>query len=119
MDEGKLLALFRQVVREEFGEAKAMVIGLEEASRRLDVSIPTLRRMARRGDLLTVLVGKVPKVPMSEIRRIATPKPSMPTIGRPPLGHQAMARLKAGRLKRKNSTLADELAELKAGRKKR
>jgi excisionase family DNA binding protein len=75
-DEGKLLALFRQVVREEFGEAKAMVVSLEEASKRLDVSGQTLRRMVKRGELSTVPVGRTPKVPVSEIRRLCTPSMS-------------------------------------------
>ena len=49
------------------------VLSLRDAAKRLACSERTLRRMVQAGELVTVRVGDTPKVPASEIRRIAQP----------------------------------------------
>lgn len=86
---------------------------LAEAAKRLGVSASTLRRMVQGGELLTVQVGKVPKVPATELARVSTPRrtASMPEAGRP------VSRTVAKALGR--SAEAAKAAALVAARRKR
>lgn len=70
IDEAKLVELFRKVVREEMCREPAQALAMEDAARRLSVSTRTLRRMAHAGELALVVVGRTPKVPLSELERI-------------------------------------------------
>ncbi len=48
-----------------------MAVSLREAARRIDVSLPTLKRMLRRGQLRAVRVGLRRRVvPVLELRRL-------------------------------------------------
>jgi hypothetical protein len=75
--EQKLDLLFAELraMRAEAKAVQQLVVDFETAATILDVSMKTLRRMIARGDLLTVVISKVPKVPLSELRRMTTPKP--------------------------------------------
>lgn len=121
MDEGKLLELMRQVLREELGAQSPLALKMSEAAKRLAVSEQTVRRMVRRGELLVVTVSNKPRVPASEVQRLLTPRRSaaMPEHGQRPVPAKTRARLHAASLARKSSSLEQELAELRAGRKRR
>jgi excisionase family DNA binding protein len=75
-------ARLEQVLEPSPGRA---VYSLAEAAKRLGVSASTLRRMVRSGELLTVPVGKTPKVPATELARVSAPRrtASMPEKVRP------------------------------------
>lgn len=83
-------AALREIVREELRAGLEVaaplpeVVSLKDAAKRLACSERTIRRLARAGQLVLVRVGETPKVPMSELRRIASPhRPAMPELGRP------------------------------------
>lgn len=117
MNEERLLELFRRVVREELQATTAETVDIDEAARRLSVSEPTVRRMIRRGELLAVTISKTPKVPVTEIRRLATPSASMPTYSQRPIGGKALAKFKARSLARRHPrSMEAEIAKLRAGR---
>lgn len=123
MDEGKLLELFRQVVREELGVSTPEMVGFKEAARRLAVSEPTVRRMVTRGEILSVTISKKPKIPISEIKRITTPSASMPELGQRRQSRAVLTRMKAASLSRKRpGSVEAEIAKLhalRAARKKK
>lgn len=125
MDEAKLLELFRRVVREELGGVtrEEGLLTYAAAAKRLSVSVPTLRRMVKSGELLISTASKTPKVPLSEIRRLSTPSASMPTLGQRAPPRASLAKLKAASLSRQrpNSVEAEiaKLHALRAARKKK
>lgn len=53
--------------------APPRALTLDEAGKALAVSTNTIRRMIRDGKLLSVLIGKRPRIPLSEVQRITTP----------------------------------------------
>lgn len=115
MDEERLLALFRQAVREELGATRLpTMLTLKQAARELSVSVPTINRMVRCGQLVTVPVSKKPRVPSSEISRFSASRPA--NLPRPGVPLKVRRRLKAQSLKR---SAQDELAALRELRKKR
>lgn len=86
-------------MRDELAQLRAVVetlttppemVSYERAAQILDVKIPTIRRLVREGELLAVVIRKRPKIPMSEIRRIATPKPAYREERRSGRGRGAM-----------------------------
>lgn len=72
----KLVAAVRRVVREEWQVKTASAVTFEEAARRLSCSAKHIGRMVKSGQLAAVLVGSLRRIPVAEIVRITTPKPS-------------------------------------------
>ena len=112
MNEGELLALLRQVVREELGAQAPSALKMADAAKRLAVSEQTVRRMIRRGELLVVMVSDKPRVPVSEVQRLLTPRrsPAMPEHGQRPVPAKVRARLSAKSMKRKAVSTEGEAA---------
>ena len=50
-----------------------LVLSFEEAAERLGVSVRTMRRMVKCGDVLTVEIHGTRKVPVSELERLIVP----------------------------------------------
>ncbi|GMV19052.1 MAG: hypothetical protein AMXMBFR56_72760 [Polyangiaceae bacterium] len=99
------------------------VVSLKDAAKRLACSERTIRRLARAGQLVLVRVGETPKVPMSELRRLTTPRsPAMPELGRPMQRRprRAVSMPEAPASSKRYSVAAEKarLAELRAKRKR-
>jgi excisionase family DNA binding protein len=68
-------------------ELRALVAGAflpqamdyERAARELSISVSQLRKLIRRGELAVVMIGRRPKVPASEVRRLTAVKAEPPT----------------------------------------
>jgi excisionase family DNA binding protein len=103
MNEGKLLALLRQVVREELGAQAPLALKMADAAKHLAVSEQTVRRMIRRGELLMVMVSNKPRVPVSEVQRLLTPRrsPAMPEHGQKPVPAKVRTAIRGKAMKRK------------------
>lgn len=67
-----LLAELRALVA---GAALPQAMDYERAARELSISVSGLRKLIRRGDIETVMIGRRPKVPASEVRRLCAVKP--------------------------------------------
>jgi hypothetical protein len=61
-------------------------LSLEDAAREMSVSERTLRRMVRNGQVLPATIGSSPKIPVSELRRLATQTPRYPSARSPGSG---------------------------------
>lgn len=75
----QVLAELRALRAEVAGAALPQAMDYERAARELSVSVSQLRKLIRRGDLATVLIGRRPKVPASEVRRLVAVKALQPT----------------------------------------
>jgi predicted DNA-binding protein (UPF0251 family) len=62
------------------------VLSYEMAAKRLGVSVSTVKRLVKSGAILTVLIEKTPKIPGSEIRRLATPPVPKSAVVKPRRG---------------------------------
>lgn len=76
----QLLAEMKEL-REQFTKTQAQkslptFLSMQEAAAELSVSERQLRRLVVNGQVLPVRVGKAPKIPTSELRRIATILPT-------------------------------------------
>ena len=74
----QLLAELRVLVA---GAALPQALDYERAARELSISVSQLRKLIRAGDVAIVMIGKRPKVPASEVRRLCSVKP-LPTVPR-------------------------------------
>lgn len=81
---------------------KAMTF--DRAARELSISIPTLRRMVRRGEISTVKISRRMMIPASEVERLTTPPEQK---SRQPRPRRAQARY----------SVAEELRKLDAALK--
>lgn len=120
MEEGKLLSMLRAVLREELGAREGLAAGplvysFASAAKHLEVSERTIRRMVSSGQLLTVEVGETPKVPRSELLRIAQPPTRAPLGARPEHGQRRPNRGEVRRLNAKSKARhANEVAKAAA-----
>lgn len=116
MEAEQLLSMIRQVVREELGGRTSSAVSFDEACKRLAISKATLGRLVKKGELVTVPIGGVPKVPVSEIERLCTPKrsPAMPEHGQVAVAREVRELAKAKSLKRKSQIRKVVSAEAQA-----
>lgn len=82
MDTEQFLALVRAAVRAEL-EERPTTLKFNQAAEALNVSPRHIGRMVRRGSLMTVDIDGARRIPMSEIRRVAS-LPSLPSSGATP-----------------------------------
>lgn len=82
---GDLLAQLRGVMKELKDVVKPvpMVLSYERAAQELSISVPTLKRMVRRGEITPVPVAKRMGIPRPEIERIARGEPRLPASSKP------------------------------------
>lgn len=84
----QVLAELRALVA---GASLPAALDYERAARELSVSVSQLRKLIRHGDIAVVMVGRRPKVPASEIRRLTAVKTEAATP-RTPLKQHADGR---------------------------
>ncbi len=110
-------------IRAELAEVlkpKPIAVSFAEAAKMLDTSTRTIRRMVADRTLLTITVGKTPKVPMVELQRITTP---VGLGSRPEFGQRQPERREVRRLnslsKARGAEAAKAAALVEARRKNR
>lgn len=64
------------------GDPDSGVVSINHTAELLDVSTRTVHRLVRSGQLATVSVGRSPRIPLSEIRRVSSGIASRPEFGR-------------------------------------
>lgn len=101
---GEVLAAVRELMRLQ--TELPMVLSLEDAAKQLgDMSVPTLKRMIRDGEIDAVSLRKRVGIPRSEIERIARGEPSprslktASALPRSPRARKQAAAAVAGRLR--------------------
>ena len=118
--EERMMELFRRAVAEQFGPPAPMVYDLEQAAKLLGVNERTVRRMVATSQLLTVRIGRTPKIPRSELMRISTPKGlgARGEFGRRPPARAEVKRANARSKARHSSEVAKAAALVEARRRR-
>lgn len=109
------LRAVRELLAGRTWEEPPKVYDFDEAAKMLAVSERTVRRLAKTGAVLTVLIGSKPRIPVSELRRITTPRPHSPSMGERTV---AQAKPRRARTSASMGEAAAIRAALKAKRKR-
>lgn len=86
------LRVIRELLERQLPKA---AVTYEEAARLLSCSAKHLRRLVKRGELSTIPVGNLQRIPMSEIHRLTTPRGEVaeqPRVMRPAVSSEHRVR---------------------------